>query len=261
MSTPPRDGHTADSVTSAQIAPRPPRPSPQLFPHVLGQREGVSHVLDARRGHVAAPGPLVDGALRHAQHLADVGQGPGTARGEQLNQRDRIRSGEGVGFHVVQISYTTPNRQAPLSTSPSYAPEMPSPSLRTAASQGLARLRASRDLSLAQLADRMGVTKAVVHQLERGHTGETLDRIDSFVAACKGVARLVIYEQQDAERAEVLDLVETLDLGTLHPLLRILRLWGELTPAERDLLALTAEVRTGRAAAPEVGLAALRSSR
>ena len=141
-----------------------------------------------------------------------------------------------------------------------YGPQMPM-SLRAAAAQGLSRLRAQRELSLAQLAERMGVTKAAVHQLERGQTGETLDRIDSFVSACKGVARLVIYEQQDAERAELLDVLDSLELSTLDSLIRILRVWPMLSPAERDLLALTAEVRTGQGAAGQAAPAPLRQAR
>ena len=113
-------------------------------------------------------------------------------------------------------------------------------SLRAATSQGLTRLRASRALSLAQLGERMGVTKAAVSQLEHGHTGETLDRIDAFVGACKGVVRLAIYDAAEQERAQALDLLDALDLGTLPPLLRVLRVWPSLTTAERDLLALTA---------------------
>ena len=98
-------------------------------------------------------------------------------------------------------------------------------------------------MSLAQVSKKAGLTKPALNQMELGHTGRSLDRVESYVKACGGSAVVVIAGRDEPEKTRLAEALQDMDVADVRVLLRLVKAREVLPPMELELLAAGAELR------------------
>lgn len=122
--------------------------------------------------------------------------------------------------------------------------QIESPStLRLAVATALRRLRNATGLSLEGVANRAGLRKQSVHQLETADSGALLDTIAAIAAACGGEVAVIETTRDEVALRRVVGQLAHLPPADAAELGALLDIWLTLPPVERELMRHTGEVR------------------